>query len=53
MPTQMDIIKVGGRYQCYRQSDNSPMGPTFPTRREAEDHMYQMMDEEYRDHVFG
>ena len=53
MPTQMDIIKVGSRYQVYKMQDNSPCGPTYATRREAEDYMYQMMDEEYRDGMFG
>ena len=52
MPTNLDVIKIGSRYQVVRTSDNTPMGKTYPTRKDAWDYIYELQAEEYGHEMF-
>lgn len=47
MPIPRDIIKLGKRYWIIDMRDYSPIGSSYATRREAEDAMFALSDEEY------
>ena len=48
----LDIIKVGNRYQVYLRSTNTPQGKTWPTRSDAENYMDQLYSESMSDVMF-
>ena len=48
MPNQHDIfVTLGHRYQVIRTNDNTPIGPSYATRKEAEDARSAKDAEEY------
>ena len=48
MPSSYDIlVTLGHRYQVIRTNDNTPIGASYATRREAEAAMEKTRAEEY------
>ena len=48
MPNNHDIfVTLGHRYQVIRTNDNTPVGPSYALRKEAEDAMHRIDAEEY------
>ena len=48
MPNSYDIlITIGHRYQVIRSNDNTPVGASHATRKEAENAMSKIQGEEY------
>ena len=48
MPNNHDIfVTLGHRYQVIRTNDNTPVGPSYALRKEAEDAMRRIDAEEY------
>ena len=48
MPNNYDIlITLGHRYQVMRTNDNTPVGASYATRKEAENYMRATEAEEY------
>ena len=48
MPNDYDIlITLGHRYQVMRTNDNTPVGASYATRKEARDAMSKIEGEEY------
>ena len=48
MPNSYDIlITLGHRYQVVRVNDNTPVGASYATRKEAENAMSKIQGEEY------
>ena len=48
MPNSYDIlITLGHRYQVIRTNDNTPIGASYATRKDAEDYMRATEAEEY------
>ena len=48
MPNSYDIlVTIGHRYQVIRSNDNTPIGASYATRKEAENAMSKIQGEEY------